>query len=99
MPRFETLPLGEAQVKSASGKRAQVIREYVAYVAGLQAGQAGRLQAGPGETLNAVRRRLGAGAKAAGKKIIIKRTGTEIYFWVDGPTGKRRGRKPKIARV
>ena len=45
MPRFDRVPLGEARMKTASGKRAQIIAEYVRYIEQLEEGEAGRLQA------------------------------------------------------
>lgn len=95
MPKFEKLPQSEAQLKSATGKRAQLVREYVGYLNQLQAGDAGRLQASAGETLNAVRRRLGAAAKATGKRLTVRRTENEVYFWIEGQ-GRKRGRPRKV---
>ncbi len=64
MPRLDILSLEQAQLDSSTGRRAQMLREYVAIIGQVPAGQAGKLAAGPGETLSAVRRRLGAAAKA-----------------------------------
>ena len=98
MPRFEVLPINEAQANSATGKRAQILREYMGYIEQVPPGQAGRLQAGAGETISAVRRRLGAAAKALGKSLTIRRTNDQVYFWVEGQDGRRRrGRRPKNA--
>ena len=97
MPTFDTLPLNEAQVNSATGKRAQIIREYMGYIQQVPTGQAGRLQASTGETLSAVRRRLGDGAKALGVQLVIKRTPDMVYFWIEGGNGRRRGRRPRSA--
>ena len=98
MPKFEVLPINEAQAGSASGKRAQILREYMGYIEQVPPGQAGRLQSGSGETISAVRRRLGAAAKALGKSLIIRRSNDQVYFWIEGQDGrKRRGRKPKNA--
>lgn len=95
MPKFEKVSKTEAQVKSVTGKRAQILREYVGYLNELQMGDAGRLQASAGETLNAVRRRLGAAARATDKRLTVRRTANEVYFWVEGQARKR-GRPPKI---
>jgi hypothetical protein len=83
MPQFEVIPINEAQIKSASGKRAQILREYIGFINQLDKGQAGRLEAAQGETPGAVRRRVGAAAKQCGKTIVIKRTGEYGYFWMD----------------
>ncbi len=94
MPRFDRVPLGEAKMKTTSGKRAQIIAEYVRYIEQLGDGQAGRLQAAEGEPITTVRRRLGAAARQLEKSLTIRRTGDEIYFWAEET--RRRGReRPK----
>ena len=102
MPKFKSLPLAEAMVKSATGKRAQITKEYMDYIEQLPSGQAGQLQAAAGESIAAVRRRLGAASRAASKDLVIKRVGEEIFFWVrpggKGAPKRRRGRPAKSAR-
>ncbi len=100
MPKFQVVSVEEAMTRSATGKRAEVIREYLGYIQQLKEGEAGKLQPGEGEKVTAVRRRLGIAAKAAGKELAIRRAGDEIYFWVKSPDKgrpKRRGRKPRKA--
>ena len=92
MPTFERVPLGEAKRKTASGRRAQIIAEYVRYIEQLGDGQAGRLQAAEGEPITTVRRRLGAAARQLETNLTIRRTGDEIYFWAGEPRRRRRGR-------
>ena len=91
MPRFDRVPLGEARMKTASGKRAQIIAEYVRYIEQLEGGEAGRLQAGEGETIATIRRRLGAAARQSERNLTIRRTGGEIYFWAAETRRRRRG--------
>jgi hypothetical protein len=96
MPRLDVLSLEQAQLNSATGKRAQILREYIAIIEQVPAGQAGRLAVAQGETLGAIRRRLGAAAKQTGQTLVIKRTDDHVYFWVDPNSGRRRrGRPPK----
>ncbi len=96
MPKFEVLPINEAQANSATGKRAQILQEYMGYIEQVPPGQAGRLQASAGETASAVRRRLGAAAKALGKSLVIRRSNDQVYFWLEAQDGRRRrGRRPK----
>ncbi len=92
MPIFDRVPLGEARMKTASGKRAQIIGEYVGYIEQLGDGEAGRLQAGEGEPITTVRRRLGAAARQLEKSLTIRRTGDEIYFWAEETRRRGRGR-------
>ena len=98
MPQLTVLPIDQAQINSATGKRAQIMREYIEIIEQVPTGQAGQLTAGSGETLSAIRRRLGAAARQTGTKLIIKRTDQSVYFWVDlGDGRRRRGRPPKSA--
>ena len=94
MPIFDRVPLGEAKMKTASGKRAQIIAEYVRYIEQLGDGEAGRLQTAEGEPITTVRRRLGAAARQSERNLTIRRTGDEIYFWAEG-TRRRRRERPK----
>ena len=98
MPAFETIPLQQAMLKTATGRRAQLAQEYLQYIQQLAEGQAGKLQAREDEKITTVRRRLGDAARLAGKNLVIKRTGEDLYFWVE-PTGeerpRRRGRRPR----
>ena len=94
MPTFQLLSQREALARTVTGKRAQVLQEYVGYIEQLKPGQAGTLRASEGETLSAVRRRLGAAAKLQGKNLVIKRTGDEVVFWLGEPR-RRRGRPRK----
>ncbi|MCH7481509.1 MAG: hypothetical protein IIC95_03355 [Chloroflexi bacterium] len=89
MPRFDLLTIPEAQARSTTGKRAQLLQEYMDYIQRVPAGEAGQLQAGTGETTNAVRRRLGAAAKATGKTLVIRRSNDTVYFWVQPGNGRR----------
>ena len=90
MPRFDRVPLGEAKMKTASGKRAQIIAEYVRYIEQLGEGEAGRLQAGEGETIATIRRRLGAAARQSEKNLTIRRTSDGVYFWAAERRRRRR---------
>ena len=98
MPKFELVPVAEAMLKSATGKRADIRREYMDYVASLPPGKAGRLRPTEGERVGAVSRRIGAAAKMVGKDVVIKRSGDEVYFWLrkEGrPTAPRRRGRPR----
>ena len=93
MPQFEMLSLEQAMIKSATGRQAVIAREYLGYIQQLSEGQAGMLQASEGESLAAVRRRLGSAAKLGGKDLVMKRVGVELYFWIrreaDNPRRRR----------
>ena len=101
MPIFDQVPLQEAMMKTSTGKTAQVTQEYLGYLDQLAEGQAGRLQPAEGESVATVRRRLGVAAKLAGKNITIRRSGDEVYFWVqlqeEGTSRRRGGRRRREA--
>ena len=90
MPSFESISRSEAQLQSASGPRATLMREYVGYIERVPAGDAGRLTADPDESLAAIRRLLGAAARCLGKDITIKRTEDALYYWHSGVRRRRR---------
>ena len=97
MPQFETLPLEEAMLRSATGRRAEITKEYLSYIEQLQEAQAGKLTVIEGETYPTLRRRLGTAAKLAAKDIVVRRAGDDLYFWAqpqERPRPRRRGRRP-----
>ena len=81
MPRFESMSRSEAEFQSASGPRAALMREYIGYIERVAAGEAGRLTAGPDESLAAIRRRLGAAARYLERDITIRQTEDALYYW------------------
>ena len=97
MPEFEIVSREEALRRSNTGKRAQVLGQYIQYVESLGRDEAGRVTLCPGETMATVRRRLGAAIKTTGKSVQIKRVGMEIYFWEEPVKG--RGGRPRKNNV
>ena len=95
MPTFSTLPVAEARARSATGKRAALLQEYVGYIERVAPGEAGKLEAGEGETTQAIRRRLNAASEALGRRLEFRRTENAVYFWPS--EGRRRGRPRKNA--
>ena len=67
LPTFDTLPLNEARANSATSQRAALLQEYRGYIQRVAPGQAGKLEAEPGETAQAIRRRLAARRKHWGR--------------------------------
>ena len=67
MPTFTKMSIAQAQARSATGKRAALLQEYMAYVQDVAPGEAGSLEAMEGETTQAIRRRLNADAEALGQ--------------------------------
>lgn len=91
MPKFEIITKDEAKAKSRfGGRNGQVVAMYMFFIEQLKDGKAGRLKPSEGETIQAVRRRLGKAAKLAGKELTIRRVHDEIYFW----SGSEENAKP-----
>ena len=103
MPSFDLISMEEAMVKSATGKRADIAREYLGFIEQLRSGWAGKLQAGEGESITAVRRRLTSAAKFAGRSIVSKRVDDEVYFWIKpdmpahGPQARTAAQERRVA--
>ena len=100
MPKLDIVSIEEAGVKTTTEsasrkKRAQILQEYRDYIDQLKSGEAGRLVAGAGETTATVRRRIGAAAREAGKKLTIRRAGDEVYFWAAERRGSADGRRSR----
>ena len=70
-------------MKTSIGKKAELIKKCPGYVEQLQDGQSGRLVAIKDERIGTDRRRLGAAEKPAGKDLVIRRVGNEMYFWLE----------------
>lgn len=91
MPTFETISIPGAQARSATGKRAALMREYADYIQRVPRGEAGVLWVEDGETTQVIRRRLIAAADALGKRLEVHRSSDAVYFWTT-PDTRRRGR-------
>lgn len=97
MPTFGVVPLQEAMERSARDNRSRAVAEYVTFLEQLRKGQAGKLEPNEGESVPTIRRRLGAAVRLSGKPVVIKRAGSQIYFWLEGEGAapRRRGRPRK----
>ena len=95
MPQFSAVSIDEARAKPATGKQAELVNEYMGYLNQLLPGTAGSLRIGPGETTQAVRRRLTAAATAMGTSLTVRRTADTVYFWVTEGNGRRRRGRPR----
>jgi hypothetical protein len=76
------------------GRQGTFINEYADYIQQVPSGQAGRLRIGEGEKHPTVRRHLVSAANALNIPLIIKRSGTDLYFWrEDGGAAQTRGKR------
>jgi hypothetical protein len=94
MPEFEIVSVNEAQLRTIRGRQGRYMNEYAGYIQQLSQGKAGKLQVTENEKPATIRRRLGVVAKALGTKLVIKRSGQDLYFWRENGTEeqpKRRG--------
>src|SRR5918999_666368 len=94
MPEFTTVSIQEAQMRTVPGRQGTFMNEYADYIQQLPQGQAGRLRIGEEEKHTTIRRRLSVAAKALHVPLIIKRSGTDLYFWrEDGGAAQTRGKR------
>jgi hypothetical protein len=98
MPEFTTVSMKEATLQTSSGRQKRYLSEYVDYITSLAIGQAGRLRIGAEETPATTRRRLDVAAKTLGIPLIIKRSGTDIYFWREDAGGEQPRSKRRYTR-
>jgi hypothetical protein len=104
MPEFATVSLKEAQLRTQSGWREKLVTEYAEYIQSLPQGQAGRLRCVEQENLLTIRRRLVTAATALGIPLVIKRSGSDLYFWREAtgeaqPRSKRRYTRRRGSQV
>ena len=83
MPDFSVMPVKEAVRKAEASAMPDALAEYAQYLGSLTVGEAGRLTPSEGEDIRTVRMRLGAAARRMNKKVIIRRAGDEVLFWVE----------------
>ena len=82
MPGFRRVSREETSNRRPAANPAIArLKQYQGYIKKVPAGETGRLTPGKGETPAAVRRRLGAAAKALGIKLTVKRVGDRVFFW------------------
>jgi hypothetical protein len=98
MPEFTTVSVTEAKLRTTSGRQKTFLQEYAEYIQQLPKGQAGRLTSGEQEKHQTVRRRLGVAAKVLDIPLIIKRSGSDLYFWKEDGAGEQPRRKRSYTR-
>jgi hypothetical protein len=103
MPDFAIVSLKEAQLRTIAGRQGKYMSEHADYIHQLSSGQAGKLSPVERENPATIRRRLHAAATALGTKLIIKRSGEDVYFWkedgAEEEPSHRRGRRPRRGRA
>ena len=98
MPKFELINKEDAEHKTKfAGKSGRILSMYSFFIDQLKDGKAGHLRPSDGETVQAVRRRLGKAAKLAGKSLEIRRVHDEVYFWLDGSSPPKKPRRKSPA--
>ena len=94
MAKFEVMSQTKAEMDSATGKRAEIMNEYLGYLNQLAEGEAGKLEVSTdNESPTALRRRIGKAAEFAGKEIVIKRKDDAVYFWLSSGVRRQRRRR------
>lgn len=97
MAHFDMLSAEEARGRLTSSKQAQVRAEYIGYVEALVPGQVGRLVPNEGEPVGLVRTRLSTAVRTSGRKVIIRRAGNELLFWLNGEDDAATGKEMRAA--
>ncbi len=94
MPKFTTISLTEAKVKTMPSARAKIIAEYVGYIEQAEReGSAGVIESSSGENPRTLRRRLGDAMRQTGKALEIRKDGDRLIFW--SKVQKRRPGRPR----
>ena len=81
MPGFRRVPREEVSGRPAASPALRRLKQYQGYIKKVAPGVTGRLTPSKGETPAAVRRRLGAAARALDIKLTVKRVGERVFFW------------------
>ena len=82
MPAFRQVSRDETSSRRPTANPALArLKQYQGYIKKVAPGVTGRLTPSKGETPAAVRRRLGAAAKALGVQLTVKRVGDRVFFW------------------
>lgn len=90
MPTFSTLPISEARARSATGKRAVLLQEYVGYIERVAPGEAGLLQAEEGETFTGDPPSVERGSRGAGQEARVPPDGRRrLLLDVGWPKARR----------
>jgi len=100
MPDFTTVSVQEARLRTIPGRQGRFLNEYIDYIQQLSRGQAGKLHPVEQEKPATIRRRLLSAAKALGIPLVIKRSGSDIYFWTEEREDEQpRPRRPRRGRA
>jgi hypothetical protein len=93
MPEFAIVSEKEAKIRTMPGRQGKFINEYADYIQQLPQGQAGKLRPAENENPATLRRRLVAAGRALDTQLVIKRSGTDVYFWKEGQTEEQPKRR------
>jgi hypothetical protein len=84
MPDFAIISVKEAQLRTMPGRQGKFMNEYASYIQQLPKGQAGKLRPVENENPATIRQRPTQAAEALDAKLVIKRSGEDVYFWREG---------------
>jgi hypothetical protein len=98
MPEFAIVPIREAQASTIAGRQGRFMHEYIRYIQQIPQGQAGKLHLGEHENPVTIRGRLVSAAQARDAKLIIERSGQDVYFWSEDSGEEQPRRKHTYTR-
>jgi hypothetical protein len=100
MPEFEIVSVKEATLRTTTPRQGHYLQEHASYIQQIPQGQAGKLHLVENENPATIRKRLVLAAQALDITLAIKRSGQDIYFWIEPPIAaekpqSRRGRRSR----
>ena len=98
MPEFTTVSVREAKLRTIPGRGGKFLGEYADYIQQLPQGQAGKLSALEHENPLTIRRRLMQAVQVLRANLIIKHSGTDLYFWSESRGEEQPRRKRSYTR-
>jgi hypothetical protein len=98
MPKFTTVSVQEAMVRTIPGRKGSFLTQYIDYIQQLPQGQAGKLHPVEREKPFTIRRWLARAAQTLGIPLIIKRSGEDVYFWREDTEYEQPSRKRRYTR-
>jgi hypothetical protein len=83
MPEFAIIFLDEAKRRTATPYRRPYVEEYAGYIQQLSTEETGKLELSADERPATIQRRLTVAAQTLGIPLTMKRSGEDVYFWIE----------------
>jgi hypothetical protein len=93
MPDFAIVSVQDAKLKTIPSRQRTYLNEYAGYIQQLSPRMAGKIRPLEDEKLTTIRRRLAVAAQTLDTTLIIRRSGTDLYFWLEPAGGEQPRRR------